>query len=837
MQAPTLQASAALASAPADPADPTDAADPPKRKLLQQQQQQKPLLRRSSAPDLLCTTPALQAPSATCSPTAAAATATSTATAAAAAVPMPGTPAAGLPPLLPRPSLIPFPSAGLSTAPAGSASTSASTSALQQTRMTVPALPAAAIIPAVASRTAAGRGSATTRRLLTATSPVPPSQSPLLLTAGHGHAATSQTSAASASAAASALVPSDRILTGRPPPPTVTGASSTALPVTAANLPVEATAALTAEATAALTAKAATMPPPSADSSSHGPSPSFFSPTDSDISGGSIATWHSHPQHLLQQSTGTSLLQGPPRHHPLHAGQQFSRKKQRAVGDMSDRPTPCPADSHNLPVHHTYTQPQTDYIYKHHYVQPLPTQPLNPALAAYGGYGAVSTVHSTHLSSNPANVGYLHRSNSGSSSSSGGHGGHGGSNTMAIASVQGYAYGHAYLNPAASVTANVNANASAASNVCGNTSSSTATSDNRSSEKTIKGGRRKSKGRISIFPSFNTSYGSDDNNGDDEEDEQYVYHHFLQPHHDVARVSHKQSRSKIRKHAELRLISQQGSQNCSTIHSYNFSALPSPALSTADCFSSNGGQGGGLRRGSQTSSSNTDYTLFVDLDENSPLLYTHQHMHISKILAAQQVQAMERARLRRRVLTAGVFLFLAIIGLTLLTFCIQPLVGVVDTRIANIVATPDVFQFDMVLQGSNVNIVAVDVHRADLDVYASADAPIEFPDSAVTVRDVDADPLPPELLGHVRALNGTLQFPPLAITILNPSNTVGKLIYLQYPYTLIVRGRLHYATFMSLTHDGFDICSVHEVQSPSVIISRQCSESPRFPLPVHVSPP
>ncbi|KAL2920255.1 hypothetical protein HK105_200324 [Polyrhizophydium stewartii] len=244
----------------------------------------------------------------------------------------------------------------------------------------------------------------------------------------------------------------------------------------------------------------------------------------------------------------------------------------------------------------------------------------------------------------------------------------------------------------------------------------------------------------------------------------------------------------------------------------------------------------------------SDMTFVVDVDERSPLLLhatPGSRLHISKMLLAQQMLEREKILHRRRIVAISALVILAVIAIALLSLCVQPLASVAVAGVANIVASPDLFQFDLRLAGSNFNIIPIDVAQADLDVYASADIPRSLADAAPQNPSQPAPPHPaaapaaaapsaaalgPELLGHVRRVNSSVVFPLLAnahdlhatITIVDPSNTLGKLIYLHYPYTLIVRGQLQYATLFSLTRYAIPVCSIHVVDGPNSVRPLPC---------------
>ncbi|KAL5039428.1 hypothetical protein RTP6_006589 [Batrachochytrium dendrobatidis] len=115
----------------------------------------------------------------------------------------------------------------------------------------------------------------------------------------------------------------------------------------------------------------------------------------------------------------------------------------------------------------------------------------------------------------------------------------------------------------------------------------------------------------------------------------------------------------------------------------------------------------------------SDTTLVSDFDEQTPLFNYYQHYQLSRIATAQQLEKLDRKQMRKRILIFSILISI-FIATSILAFCIQPLVIPQARRIQNIVAKPDLFQFDMLISASNFNIVPIDVFKVDLDVYASA---------------------------------------------------------------------------------------------------------------------
>ncbi|KAJ3409950.1 hypothetical protein HDV05_004149 [Chytridiales sp. JEL 0842] len=181
-------------------------------------------------------------------------------------------------------------------------------------------------------------------------------------------------------------------------------------------------------------------------------------------------------------------------------------------------------------------------------------------------------------------------------------------------------------------------------------------------------------------------------------------------------------------------------------------------------------------------------------------------------------------------------------------------------KVSNITALSDLYAFDMTLDAENWNIAAVTVRGGDLDIFASADAlpsyrvvvfPIKAENAAENNQEILDTPTPPttsavngqtkktlvapghyannELLGHVKILRTPAFFPPFSknnstarVAIVEPSNSIGKIIYMNYPYTLTIQGYLRYTLGAGMFVHAVPICSVHRVESASLIVSKSC---------------
>ncbi|TPX55526.1 hypothetical protein PhCBS80983_g05248 [Powellomyces hirtus] len=165
---------------------------------------------------------------------------------------------------------------------------------------------------------------------------------------------------------------------------------------------------------------------------------------------------------------------------------------------------------------------------------------------------------------------------------------------------------------------------------------------------------------------------------------------------------------------------------------------------------------------------------------------------------------------RSLIFLFGTILVLLLGTFVLFTFCIQPLSGLTILGIGDIHGTLNLYEFDVVFAAANQNIVPVYVRNVDIDVFVGSDlvfdqnvAPPE-PKEQMPVVTTAGRSSPKELLAHIRHLTTSITFPALTptthttptghIIIRDPENTLGKLIYLNYPYTLTVRGNIHYRT-------------------------------------------
>ncbi|TPX58256.1 hypothetical protein SpCBS45565_g08039 [Spizellomyces sp. 'palustris'] len=159
----------------------------------------------------------------------------------------------------------------------------------------------------------------------------------------------------------------------------------------------------------------------------------------------------------------------------------------------------------------------------------------------------------------------------------------------------------------------------------------------------------------------------------------------------------------------------------------------------------------------------------------------------------------ERPKGRSFVLSVGCLVFVALTLFAMVAFCIQPLTNLSILRVGNIHGTLSIFEFDMTLSATNENIIPAYVDELDLDVFVGggleSENVFESDESNSTVA------LGKELLGHIRRVTPTTTFTPLSrtnanthIAIHDPENTLGRVIYMRFPYTLTVRGSVTYSS-------------------------------------------
>jgi hypothetical protein len=180
------------------------------------------------------------------------------------------------------------------------------------------------------------------------------------------------------------------------------------------------------------------------------------------------------------------------------------------------------------------------------------------------------------------------------------------------------------------------------------------------------------------------------------------------------------------------------------------------------------------------------------------------YLNVVTEMESQQSKIRERKRFLR-LMGSSFLLALALVSAAIFGFTSQPIqdpnvFGVeIETRSISL------FEFNLNIVGLNSNLIPV-VLTPDLDVYASR----ERPESYLFSKDFIANQ---ELLGHVREFSSPAALPPIStsaislkISMVDPSNTLGKFIYMTFPFVLTVKGSLTYSSPMNLFHYQIPVC-------------------------------
>ncbi|KAJ3063852.1 hypothetical protein HDU98_000375 [Podochytrium sp. JEL0797] len=139
-------------------------------------------------------------------------------------------------------------------------------------------------------------------------------------------------------------------------------------------------------------------------------------------------------------------------------------------------------------------------------------------------------------------------------------------------------------------------------------------------------------------------------------------------------------------------------------------------------------------------------------------------------------------------------------------------------------ASAQIYAVDFELMAVNWGIMwDVVLGGADLEVFVEASG-----ETSDLPRDGNLSSQ--ELLAHLSVLDKPAIFPPHSVTlnatarlaIDHPSSTVGKIIYMNYPYKLTLKGSLRYTSAFGIYTSAFPVCSVHLVEARDVISSREC---------------
>jgi hypothetical protein len=189
------------------------------------------------------------------------------------------------------------------------------------------------------------------------------------------------------------------------------------------------------------------------------------------------------------------------------------------------------------------------------------------------------------------------------------------------------------------------------------------------------------------------------------------------------------------------------------------------------------------------------------------------------------------------ILGCVLFVFTAIAGIVLVAFTFQPLQFITATDIQVITRSVNMFEVGLVIEGFNPNIVSISLNETDLDVFASRGINTNFDSFVMDSRVIDPTigsirrlvrPAQ-ELLGHVRSFNSSISFPPLSssnlqcrISIVDPSNTLGRFIYMTFPHTILIRGEIGYSSLLDFTKSFIPVCIYQQLLSETNVTTYSC---------------
>ena len=205
-------------------------------------------------------------------------------------------------------------------------------------------------------------------------------------------------------------------------------------------------------------------------------------------------------------------------------------------------------------------------------------------------------------------------------------------------------------------------------------------------------------------------------------------------------------------------------------------------------------------------------------------------------------QGMNQEKIQKKssmiLIVSTIALALTILAaIVLVSFSIQPLqlTGVTDMKV--ITRTVHLFELNIFLEGFNPNIVSINLNETDLDIYASRGI-----NTLLQIPNLDIFPQPAvintvtrqteEILGHIRSFNSSiddLTFKPLSnqllgpkISIIDPSNTIGRFIYMTFPFTIIIRGGISYNSPLDLVKSTIPVCMYQHLLSENEVSTYSC---------------
>jgi hypothetical protein len=197
-------------------------------------------------------------------------------------------------------------------------------------------------------------------------------------------------------------------------------------------------------------------------------------------------------------------------------------------------------------------------------------------------------------------------------------------------------------------------------------------------------------------------------------------------------------------------------------------------------------------------------------NEETPLLHQVNPSRLHQLEVAKEEETKSKMAWYCTLLVI-IMVFLSVAGL-----CAQPVRNTCLDGIKVLQRTPQLFEFDLIFSGTNSNFKDVIVDVVDLEIVAAG-----F--DTLPIR------IPKELLGHVRNFSQSLVFKPISISqfttarvsLVKPHNTLGRLIYMRYPFTLFITGDLYYS-FLNIFQYSVPICSYFYIFDDNITPANPC---------------
>jgi hypothetical protein len=141
----------------------------------------------------------------------------------------------------------------------------------------------------------------------------------------------------------------------------------------------------------------------------------------------------------------------------------------------------------------------------------------------------------------------------------------------------------------------------------------------------------------------------------------------------------------------------------------------------------------------------------------------------------------------------------------------QPITNFQISNLKIVSKSHELFEFDLQILGSNTNIFPIYLDSTDLDVFVGVESTNE-------------------LLAHVRSFKNIPKFASFGsssnitarISIIEPDNTLGKIIYTTYPFIITIRGDIWYSTLFNSVHYSIPVCSYFSLSDETTVLVRSC---------------